>query len=95
MNIPRSHRVAEFPAPTGIGDLKDIKLTVLLQEVFRHCKVIGAWGDGAQVLEATGIDPSAPGIFLSDTLNKQYIGSLLDAVGLHRVWERAEIVMAQ
>jgi catalase len=79
----------------GTGDVKDIKLTVLLQEMFRHCKVIGAWGDGGQVLEAAGIDASAPGILLGDTLTKPYITGLLEAVGLHRVWARAELVMAQ
>jgi len=79
----------------GAGELKDIKLTVLLQEMFRHCKVIGAWGDGAQALEAAGIDLSAPGILVSDTLDKGRISGLFEAIGRHRVWERAELVMAQ
>jgi catalase len=93
-----STRSVEYDAVViagGTGDFKDIKLTVLLQEMFRHCKVIGAWGDGAQVLEAAGIDASAPGILLGDTLTKQYITGLLEAVGLHRVWARAELVMTQ
>jgi catalase len=79
----------------GIGDLKGVKLTVLLQEVFRHCKVIGTWGDGRQVLKGAGIDPSAPGVLHNDTLTKQYTSEVLEAVGLHRVWERAELVMAE
>jgi catalase len=33
--------VAGGTTPTG-----DIKLTLLLQEAFRHCKVLAAWGDG-------------------------------------------------
>ena len=33
--------VAGGTTPTG-----DIKLTLLLQEAFRHCKALGAWGDG-------------------------------------------------
>ncbi|MDN3353600.1 catalase [Actinomadura sp. DC4] len=78
----------------GVGGLKDVKLTVLLQEVFRHCKVIGTWGDGRQVLEAAGVDPSAPGVLHNDTLTKQYTGEVLEAVGLHRVWARAELIMA-
>jgi catalase len=32
----------------GTGELKDVKLTVLLQEMFRHCKIIGAWGERAE-----------------------------------------------
>jgi catalase len=30
----------------------DIKLVVLLQEAFRHCKAVAAWGDGTAVLKA-------------------------------------------
>jgi C-terminal domain found in long catalases len=30
---------------------------VLLQEAFRHCKAIAAWGDGATVLKAARIPP--------------------------------------
>jgi catalase len=93
-----STRSVEYDAlviADGTGGLKDIKLTVLLQEMFRHCKAIGAWGNGAQVLEAAGIDVSAPGILLHDTLTKQHISELLETIGLHRVWERAELVMSQ
>lgn len=78
----------------GTGGLTDVKLTVLLQEAFRHCKVIGAWGDGAQVLEAAGIDTTAPGILLGGAPVKTYLTPLLDAVGTHRVWERAQQVMS-
>jgi catalase len=77
----------------GIADLKDIKLTVLLQEMFRHCKVIGAWGDGEQVLTTAGIDTGAPGILLGDEVAKPFVTELLDNLGLHRAWERAETVM--
>jgi catalase len=77
----------------GNPALKDIKLTVLLGELFRHCKVIGAWGDGAEVLTAAGIDTSAPGILLADVIGKPYTTELFAAVGLHRVWERAETIM--
>jgi catalase len=78
----------------GTGGLTDIKLSVLLQEAFRHCKVIGAWGDGVQVLQAAGIDPAAPGVLLGDAPLKPYVTDLLTAVGLHRVWQRAQVVMA-
>ncbi|MEV8378748.1 catalase [Kribbella sp. NPDC056861] len=77
----------------GNPALKDIKLTVLLGELFRHCKVIGAWGDGAEVLTAAGIDTSAPGILLADTIGKPYTTELFAALGLHRVWDRAEVIM--
>jgi len=39
------------------GPTTGIKLVVLLQEAFRHCKAIAAWGDGATVLKAARIPP--------------------------------------
>jgi catalase len=77
----------------GAGSLADIKLTVLLQEAFRHAKVIGAWGDGAQALTTAGIDTTAPGILLGDSVVAAFTNGLIKAVGLHRVWDRAALVM--
>jgi catalase len=78
----------------GAGSLADIKLSILLQEAFRHAKVIGAWGDGEQALQTAGIDTTAAGILLSPGVNAAYGKSLVKALGLHRVWERAPQVMA-
>ncbi|KFU76919.1 catalase [Amycolatopsis lurida] len=89
-------RSIEFDAVVvagGTAGLHDIKLTILLQEMFRHCKVIGAWGDGRQVLTDAGIDVDAPGIVLADEVAKPFSAELVSSVGLHRVWERAERVM--
>ncbi|WP_181776536.1 catalase [Amycolatopsis pittospori] len=89
-------RSIEFDAVVvagGTAGLHDIKLTVLLQEMFRHCKAIGAWGDGLQVLADAGIDVDAPGIVLADEVAKPFSSELVKAVGLHRAWERAERVM--
>ncbi|WP_424186947.1 catalase [Actinokineospora sp. G85] len=90
-------RSIEFDAvvvASGLGAFTDPKLSILLQETFRHCKAIGAWGDGAQVLEAAGIDTAAPGIVLTDKPGKGFAAELTTALGLHRVWERAPLVMA-
>ncbi len=46
------------------GTAGDIKQTILLHEVFRQCKAIGAWGEGAAVLQAAGIDVFAPGVLV-------------------------------
>ena len=78
----------------GTAGLADIKLSILLQEAFRHAKTIGAWGDGERALRTAGIDTSAPGILLSDSVVAAYTRKLIDAVGLHRVWDRAPLVMA-
>ena len=75
--------------PTG-----DIKLVVLLQEAFRHCKAMAAWGDGAAVLASARITPKDPGVAVATDVDKAFVTSLAVALGLHRVWERAAKVMA-
>ncbi|HVQ99850.1 MAG TPA: catalase, partial [Mycobacterium sp.] len=81
--------VADGTTPTN-----DIKLVLLLQEAYRHCKPIGAWGSGASVLELAGIPHDGAGVLLSTDLNKAFAGELIAAVGMHRVWDRAPAVMA-
>jgi catalase len=81
--------VAGGTTPSG-----DIKLTLLLQEAFRHCKVLAAWGDGTAVLEAAGITAGAAGVVTGDTAAKSFTDQLTAAVGLHRAWDRAPEVMA-
>jgi catalase len=81
--------VAGGTTPSG-----DIKLVLLLQEAFRHDKVLGAWGDGTAVLEAAGIPADSAGVVTADTVAKSFTDQLTAAVGLHRVWERAPAVMA-
>nr|WP_275411358.1 catalase [Actinoplanes digitatis] len=79
----------------GAGSLADLRLSVLLEEAFRHAKVLGAWGDGKQALRAAGIDTKAPGILLDDAVVAAYTKRLIDAVGLHRVWDRVPLVTAR
>lgn len=81
--------VAAGTTPTG-----DIKLTLLLQEAYRHCKPLAAWGDGQAILAAAGIAADGVGVLIADTVTKPFSDGLIAALGLHRVWERAEAVMA-
>ena len=78
----------------GTKPTRDIKLVVMLQEAFRHCKPVAAWGDGAAVLTAAGIGLDSAGVLVADGVDKAFIRGLTEAVGLHRVWERAVDVMA-
>ena len=90
-------RSVEFDAPVvagGTAPAADVKLTVLLQEAFRHCKALGAWGDGTKILEAAGIAAGAPGVVTSNAAGKSFTDQLAAAVGLHRAWDRAPAVMA-
>jgi catalase len=90
-------RSVEFDAlviAAGTTPAGDIKLVLLLQEAFRHLKALGAWGDGAAVLEAAGISAGSAGVVTGDAVVKSFIDQLAAAVGLHRAWDRAPAVMA-
>ncbi len=90
-------RSIEFDAVVVAGGTKpanDLKLVLLLQDAFRHCKPIAAWGDGTAALRAAGIPLDAPGVLVADKMDRKFTTALAKAVGLHRVWERAVDVMA-
>jgi catalase len=90
-------RSIEFDAvvvAAGTKPADDLKLVLLLQEAFRHCKPIAAWGDGTVALTAAGIPLEAPGVLVAEKIDRKFTAALAKAVGLHRVWERAVDVMA-
>ena len=89
-------RSIEFDALVVAGGTTasaDIKLVVLLQEAFRHCKILAAWGDGVAILHAAGITPKDPGIEIADTVDAAFTAKLAAGLGLHRAWDRAATVM--
>ncbi|WP_283818616.1 catalase [Jatrophihabitans telluris] len=81
--------VADGTTPTG-----DLKLVVLLQEAYRHCKALAAWGDGGNVLVSAGIPLDGPGVSVGSAVDSAFVKQLAAALGLHRVWARADVVMA-
>jgi catalase len=90
-------RSIEFDAivvASGTTPSNDIKLVLLLQEAYRHCKALAAWGDGAAVLAGAGIDADAPGVVSADSVAKPFNDEVFAALGLHRAWERAALVMS-
>ena len=72
----------------------DFRALVMLQEGFRHLKVIGAWGDGTEVLEAASIDVGAPGVLVAKKLGGKLTAGLIAALGMHRAWARTPLVAA-
>jgi catalase len=78
----------------GTTPTADIKLVVLLQEAFRHCKALAAWGDGAAVLKSARIPTKGAGLAVADDVDKAFTANLAVALGLHRAWDRAPKVMA-
>jgi catalase len=90
-------RSIEFDAVIVAADTTpsaDIKLILLLQEAYRHCKAIAAWGDATALLEAAGIPSDGPGVTVAETAGKRFSDALITALGLHRAWDRAPGVMA-
>jgi catalase len=90
-------RSIEFDALLVAGETEptnDIKLVILLQEAYRHCKALGAWGTGSAVLEDAGIPLDSDGMVIGKTVAKAFIDELVASVGLHRAWGRAEAIMA-
>ena len=80
--------VADDTTPTG-----DIKAVILLQEAYRHLKCLGAWGSGAAQLESAGIPLDGPGVLVADAVTAAFSNDLAAALGLHRAWDRADLVM--
>jgi catalase len=84
-------RSIEFDAvliADGLATLENNRLTVLLHEAYRHLKVLGSWGDGNQILASAGIDLEAPGVLETKKLGSSFATDLIDALRLHRVWDR-------
>nr|NLD41376.1 catalase [Actinomycetales bacterium] len=63
----------------------DPRITLMLTEVFRHCKAIGTWGSGGDLLAVAGIN--GPGVVVDG--DPAEVGrQVLALMGAHRVWER-------
>jgi catalase len=89
-------RSIEFDALVVAGGTTsaDIKLVLLLQEAFRHCKSIAAWGDGVAVLKTARIPAKGPGVSVAEEVDKAFTAVLATELGMHRAWDRAPKVMA-
>ncbi|GGM74976.1 catalase [Lentzea pudingi] len=78
-------RSVEFDALLVAGDSPDARVTLMIQEAFRHAKAIGAWGTGRAAVEAAGC--TGPGVVLDDDASK-VLADVTTLLGAHRVWER-------
>ena len=68
----------------------DAYTAVNLGEAFRHHKVVAAWGEGLEVLEACGI-ADEPGVVAGDAADAGFAAQLVEALGWHRHWERLPV----
>lgn len=80
--MPLRDAKAGAPAPVAV----DPRVALLVDEAFRHAKVIGAWGAGAAVLEATGV-ADALGVVVGES-GPEVLARVQEDMALHRVWDR-------
>ncbi|MEJ7796819.1 MAG: catalase [Nocardioides sp.] len=78
-------RDAKAGETTGPG--LDPRVALMLAECFRHAKVIGAWGAGADALELNGINSDSAGVVVGDDPAGVF-AEVHELMGVHRVWTR-------
>ncbi|MFG2062291.1 catalase [Micromonospora sp. NPDC048871] len=64
----------------------DPRVLLLVEEVWRHAKAIGAWGTGVTVLDQAGVTGS-PGVVTGDS-GDDVFDTVQQLMTNHRVWER-------
>ena len=79
-------RSIEFDAILLSGAPPDPRLDILLAEMFRHGKVIGAWNDGTVLLESAGLTTS-DGIVIGED-GPSVLEQVVALLKSHRVWSR-------
>ena len=86
--VPAPDALPARDAKAGAADTANIdpRVVLLLEEAYRHCKVIGAWGDGEAALEAAGIT-GTPGIVRGES-GADVLARVQEQMAFHRVWER-------
>ncbi|MDP2774682.1 MAG: catalase [Nocardioides sp.] len=78
--------VAGTPVAPG-QEIVDPRVVLMLQECYRHAKVIGAWGEGTGALAAAGISPEDAGIAAGDDAEAVFT-DVQALMASHRVWDR-------
>ncbi len=77
------------PAAAGL----DPRVRLMIDEVWRHAKVIGAWGPGIEALEAAGYDGRLTGVVTDDDATV-VLTKVQELMANHRVWERFPVAVS-
>jgi catalase len=80
--VPARDEKAQGDSRTSI----DPRVTLMLEECYRHAKVIGAWGDGVPALDATDL-LGAVGVVTGDDATAVF-AEVQALMASHRVWDR-------
>ena len=81
--VPARDEKAGEASPPAV----DPRVRLLVEETFRHAKVIGAWGAGVDALTASGCTAGDVGVVTGEDASEVFAG-VLELLGGHRVWER-------
>ncbi|MBM9460290.1 catalase [Nocardioides sp. zg-536] len=84
---PDARPLREEKAGAADTPTLDPRVTMLLEECFRHAKAIGAWGAGVDALAAAGIATDAPGV-VTGSAGAEVLTEVQTLMGTHRAWER-------
>lgn len=87
--VPAPDALANRDAKAGAADTAtvDPRVVLMVEECFRHAKVIGAWGSGADALAAAGVPLDAPGVVTGDSASGVFT-DVSEQMAFHRVWDR-------
>ncbi|MGD9702540.1 MAG: catalase [Acidimicrobiia bacterium] len=97
LTVDRSFHTASSAEADGIvvaagaGLAGDPAVLTYVQSAHRHCKPIGAWGDGSELLTAAGITAGEPGVFVAERATKAFAKSIVEGLSVHRHWDRAGV----
>jgi len=86
---PGSDAMPARDAKAGAGTdapAVDPRISLMLEEAFRHCKAVAGTGDGAVLLNGLGYDGTA-GVVTDDDADG-VVEQLLTLMASHRAWER-------
>jgi len=90
------------PAGNNIALLeKNDNVIEFINDAYRHCKVIGAAAGAKGLLAKTIIgnklsdegDAALPGVIIDNNSDMEFADEFISQVGLHRVWEREDLIV--
>ncbi|MYV54747.1 catalase [Streptomyces sp. SID3212] len=84
----RGARDAKVDDDLAVAAGIDPRVLLLVTEAYRHGKALGAWADGADVLETAGIAPDAPGVVTTATDHAAVLDGVTELLAHHRAWDR-------
>jgi catalase len=97
LTVDRSFHTASSAEADGIivaggaGLAANAAVLTYVQGAYRHFKPIAAWGDGSELLTGAGVELDGPGIVTADRATKTFARSVVDALSVHRHWDRAGV----